>query len=276
MFEDAYLTCVYYFSLPEFPQNCTIVRDNSLFVRDILVSNPYNRHIELNGQYDPHYEHDFAPQFKTCWERTRRRIMSIKNDNQYDEVYLLFRTSKMALSNTHTQYATGYYNVDLDKVDIDPNYEEPVIFAKEARFVDLKSAIKLSDFLKESRNRRFSFSSETKNGFYRKDLEDWVARIGEAQNRLDDYINATRTLERFFRYYEYEDGMYTVCNDCVEIDNCPLIRRINRKGKVYHQLPEEIARRIDSYYKGTIEVGRMYKPSSDFVRVSKEDTSSSM
>ena len=255
MFEDAYLTCVCYYSLPEFPKNCTIVMDNSLFVRDILVSNPNNRrHVEYGGQYDPHYEHDFAPQFKMCWQQTRRKIMSIKNNSLYDEVYLLFRTNKVSLSKTNAHYVTGYYNVDLENVDIDPDYEEPVIYAKEARFVDLKSAINVSDFLIRSQNYRFPFSSETKKGSFREHLEDWVERIGKAQNLLDDYITVTKLLDKFFRYYEFEEGIYPVCKDCTASDECPLIKRIHKKGKLYHQLPEDIARRINSYYKRAIKI----------------------
>lgn len=249
MLEDAYLTCVYYFSLPEFPDSCNIVEDNSLFVRDILVSNPINQHLESGGQYDPHYEHAFAPQFKMCWEKTRRRIMSIKNDNLYDEVYLLFRTRKMSLSKASTQHVTGYYNVDLRNVVVDPDYAEPVIFAKEAKFVDLENAISLSDFLRESGNYRFSFSSETKKGSYKDYLVDWIVRIEEAQNHLDDYIDVTTALKNLFRYYEYEEGMYATCDGCTETDSCPLTRRINKKGKLYHRLPKDIAGRMNSYYK---------------------------
>jgi len=171
-----------------------------------------------------------------CWLNARRKIMSIISDRQYDKIYLLFRTNRVSLSKSNTQYVTGYYDVDLDNVNIDPDYEEPVIYAKEARFVDLKSAIDLSGFLKESHNQRFPFSTETKRGSFRKHLNNWVEKIRKSQNFLDDYINITKMLDKLFKYYEFEEGIYPMCNDCIDTDECHLIKRIHGKGKLYHQL----------------------------------------
>lgn len=254
MYENTFLVCVYYYSLPEFPDNCVIVKDNSLFVRDVLVSNPINPHIKFGGQYDPHYEHSFTPQYKMCSKNIRRKIMSVKNDNIYDKIFLLFRTNKVSLSKANTQYISGYYDIDIDKVAIDPDYEEPVLYAKEARFANLEAAINISDFLANSRNYRFSFSSETKNGIYQKYLNTWMEKIKSAQNFLDDYINLTKKLDKLFKYYEFEEGIYPICSDCTDVDKCLLTKRIQKKGKLYHQLPEDIASRINSHFKSVIKI----------------------
>lgn len=254
MNERTFLTCIYYYSLPEFPESCAIVKNNSLFVRDILVCNPINQHVIYGGQYDPHYEHDFAPQFKMCWKETRRKIMPIKNENLYNEIYLLFRTTKVLLSKASIQCISGYYDIDIDKVDIDPDYEEPVLYAKEAKFVNSKSAISLADFLAKYPNHRFPFSSETRNGIFKKHLMSWAKKIEKSQNHLDDYIEITRQVDKIFKYNEYEDGMYYLCEDCEDVDKCYLTKRINKKGKLYHQLPEDIASRINDFYKKAIKI----------------------
>jgi len=254
MHRRTFLACVYYYSLPEFPENCGLVKDNSLFVRDVLVCNPNNPHVKYGGQYDPHYEHNFAPQFKMCWKQTRRRIMSIKNANLYDKIFLLFRTTKALLSKSGAQYISGYYNIDIDKVDVDPDYGEPVLYAKEAKFLNSKSAISLSDFLVKYPNRRFPFSSETRDGTLKKHLVSWIKKIEQAQNHLDDYIKMTKQLNQVFKYHEYEEGMYSTCENCKNIDKCYLTKRIHKKGKLYHQLPKDVASRINNHYKRAIEI----------------------
>lgn len=253
MSDDSFLICVYYYSLPEFPNNCMIINDNSLFIRDVLVSNPNNPHIKYGGQYDPHYEYDFAPQFKMCCKPARRKIMSIINNSEYDEIYLLFRTHKSSLSKTSYQCISGYYDVDLEKTSIDPNYEEPVIYAREARFVNLKNAIDLSDYLAKSRNYRFWFSSETRNGAYREYLNYCKEKIDSAQNLFNDYVDITKELDKIFKYYEFEEGPYHICESCMN-EKCFLMKRIRKKGKLYHQLPAPIADRINKYYKKAIRI----------------------
>ena len=253
MSEDVFLICVYYFSLPEFPNNCAIAKNNSLPVRDVLVSNPRNPHIKYGGQYDPHYEHDFAPQFKMCARNARRKIMSLIDNDAYSQIYLLFRTNRVLLSKPNVHLISGYYDVDLDATAIDPNYDQPVIYAKEARFADLEAAIDISVFLKRHGYYRSPFSSETKDGAFEKTLSQWKEKIRTAQNVLDDYIAVTKGLGNSFKYYEFEEGTYPLCRDCAEIDRCLLTKRIRKKGKLYHQLPKDIARRINRHYKRTIK-----------------------
>lgn len=249
MCRNTFLICVYYFSLPEFPDHCDIVKNNSLFVRDILVSNPINPHIRFGGQYDPHYEHSFAPQFKICKKNVRRKIMSIVENELYEKIYILFRTNKVSLGKKTSQHISGYYDVDMDNVAIDPNYDEPVIYAKEARFTNQENAVNLSDFLNKTGYYRVDFSSETKNGAYEKSLYRWMKKIRSTKNLLTDYVKVTNNLNGLLKYYEYEEGIYPMCSNCADADKCYLIKRIKKKEKLYHQLPKDIAKRINKYYK---------------------------
>jgi|SRR5271157_3912745 len=249
MHEKVFAACVYYYSLPEFPDNCEIVKDNSLFIRDVLVSNRYNPHIKLGGQYDPHYENDPLPEYKMCQASTRRKIMSRIVAGSYDRIYLLFRTNKSPLSGASTQHVAGYYEIDEDKSIIDPEYEEPVLYAKEAIFTDIENAPSLSSFLDRYRNRRFAFSSETRNGEFSRLLDDWRNKISSAPNHLPLYVEATKRLDRLFKNCEFEDGVYETCEACAEIEKCPLMKRIRKKGKLCNQVPKGIALRIGRYYR---------------------------
>lgn len=205
MHESILEVCVYYYSLPEFPDDCAIVGDNSLFIRDVLVSNRLNPHIKLGGQYDPHYENGPVPEYKICQINARRMIMSKINARSYDRIYLLFRTSKTRLSGPSTQHVAGYYEIDKDRTSIDPEYEEPVLCAKEARFTNLENAPSLSSFLDRYRNYECPFSSETRQGEFSPLLADWRTRISSAPNLLSNYIRATNQLDRLFKYYEFDE-----------------------------------------------------------------------
>jgi len=252
--ENTFLTCVYYYSLPEFPESCRIVKDNSLFIRDILVCNPNNPHIKYGGQYDPHYEHALAPEFKMCWKETRRKIMSLIDNNSCDRIFLLFRTRKVELSKLGNPCVSGYYDIDINKVHIDPDYEEPVLYAREAKFVDSQSAIDLSKFLAKYPNPRFPFSSETRKGILKRHLMSWLKQLEKTENLLDIYIDMTKQLDQIFKYHEFEEGIYPICEDCKRIDECYLTKRVHTKGKLYHQLPEDIAVRINDHYKKTLKI----------------------
>jgi len=226
-----------------------IVRDNSLFVRDVLVSNRYNPHIKLGGQYDPHYENSPAPEYRTCQKNARMTIMSKITAGSYDRIFLLFRTNKSRLSVSGTQHIAGYYEIDEDRSCIDPAYEEPILYAKEARFTDIENAPDLLSYLKEYHNRRFFFSSETEDGEFDRLLSKWRDMISSAPNLLPTYIMETKRLDGLFKYYEFNDGIYQKCEDCQQTQKCPLMKRINKKGKLYHQLPKDIALRIGKYYR---------------------------
>lgn len=249
MLERTFAGCVYYYSLPEFPTDCVIVRNNSLFVRDVLVSNHYNPHIRLGGQYDPHYENRPAPEYKLCQKGARKKIMSKILAGDHDQIYLLFRTNKGRLLDRSTQHIAGYYAIDEHMSTINSEYEEPVLYAKEARFTDIENAPDLSSFLDQYHNRRFFFSSETRNGKFNHLLGDWIDSLKSAPNLFPLYVTTTKQLDRLFKYYEFNDRIYEPCESCSETDKCPLVRRIRKKGKLYHQLPKDIALRIRRYYR---------------------------
>jgi hypothetical protein len=253
MSKSEFLICVNYYSLPEFPTNCRIVQDNSLLIRDNLVCNPRNdEHIKKGGQYDPHYEHEPAPQYMICMDGAREKIHSIASNGSYEKVYLLFRTGRVSLSRKTTHQIGGYYDVDLNKVTIDPEYETPIIYAEEAIFVDAKDAVDISEFQRINNTYRFWFSSETRNGAFHKDLNSWKKKISMSQNRLKDYAEITERLEKIFKLNEFEEGMYGECKGCTHSAKCFLAKRIHRRGKLYHQLPRSIARKINRFYKSNI------------------------
>jgi hypothetical protein len=254
MHESIFVACVYYYSLPQFPNDCNVVKDNSLFIRDVLVSNRHNPHIKLGGQYDPHYENNPLPEYKMCWTNARRMIMSKIDAGTYDQIYLLFRTNKTRLCGGSTQNVAGYYEIDKDKTAIDPEYGEPLLHAREARFTNLENAPSLSSFLEKYRNPRFLFTSETKNGEFNRLLDNWRNRIDAAPNLFSAYVEETKQLDRLFKYYEFDDQIYETCEDCSEIKRCPLMKRIHKKGKLYHQLPEDVALRIERYYRTLCKV----------------------
>jgi hypothetical protein len=175
--------------------------------------------------------------------------MSLANNSAFDHVFLLFRTSKASLSQKHTQHVIGYYDVDLNNVTLDTDYEEPIIYAKEAILVCQEDAVNISKFLKLSSNYGLPFDSDTQNGVFKKDLSSWKEKINSSRNYLKDYVGATKWLDQVFKRNEFEKGMYAECVDCPHNNECFLVRRINKKGKLYDQLPEDIAERINRYYK---------------------------
>ena len=84
-----FLACVSFFSLPIFHDDCAIINNQSLLLRDILTCNPANHHVSLCGQYDPHYE---FLEYKMCWPQAREKIWESINEQNYDNIFLLFRT----------------------------------------------------------------------------------------------------------------------------------------------------------------------------------------
>jgi len=254
MRQDVFIICVYYYSLPEFPENCQIIRDNSIFLRDVLISNPNNPHIYFGGQYDPHYEYEKAPQYKICSKISRQIIKKLADEDTYNEIYLLFRTTKNFVNNDKKQYVVGFYNIDIESIEMDPDYEEPVLYAKDARFTDIESSIDVTHFLRKYFLYRPPFNSETKSGKYRENLFKWISDIKDSENQIDFYIKETKRLEMISKYYEFETGIYQICHDCKVQNSCPLIKRIMKKGKLYHQIPKNIARTMNKYYKNRIVI----------------------
>lgn len=254
MLKDAFIQCAYYYTLPEFVQNCKIVNNNSLMVRDSLLANPNNPHVYYGGQYDPHYEHPNGPQYLVCHKPVRRKSKEISDKKSYSEIYLLFLTTKQLLNKERKHLISGYYHVNLDNITLDPEYEEPVLYAKDAKFVDIQESIDTSDFLRKYPYYMTAFSTETNDGLHRQQLEDWVATLEKCDNKIDAYKDLTKRLEQIFNYFEYDEGPYIVCKGCASLEICYLTKRIKNKGKLYDQLPEEVSKIINAHYKERIRL----------------------
>jgi hypothetical protein len=249
MLKDAFIECLYYYTLPEFSNNCKIVNTNTLLVRDSLLANPTNPHINFGGQYDPHYEHPSGPQYLVCHKPVRRKIKKISDNKSYSEAYLLFLTTRPLLNRDKQHCISGFYHLDLGNVALDPEYKQPVLYAKNAKFVDVQDVIDVSGFLDKYNYYMTPFSTETKNGSHRQQLEDWVTALRKCDNKLGAYIDLTKRLEQIFNYFEYEKGIYPVCKGCTGSERCYLVKRIKKNGKIFDQLPEDISKIINDYYK---------------------------
>src|SRR5665647_3946554 len=85
---SSFLVCVVYFSLPSFPENCSLVTQHDLVPRDVLLCNKSNdRHILGGMQYDPNIENG---EYRVCEPPVRRNLRT--KSTHYDDLFLLFRT----------------------------------------------------------------------------------------------------------------------------------------------------------------------------------------
>ena len=252
MARTSYFYCLPYFTLPEFPSDCKIVKDNSLFLRDILCcykkNGSYNPHIYWGGQYDPNYEYEMAPQFKMCHKPQRNRIKKLVDSGLYEKIFIIFRVNKRYLNKSNKHYLAGYYEIDQHQVVIDPNYEDATLFSSNTVFVDDNQAIDISDFLKKTGMYISRFNSETHGSKYHNLFLNYIDEINNMENRIDDYKEETIRLEKIFKYYEFEEGIYEPCIKCKSTKKCSLIKRI-KYCKLYHNLPKKISEIINEHYK---------------------------
>lgn len=234
--------------MPEFPAGCKIVKENSLFLRDILCcykNNGYNPHIYWGGQYDPHYEHN-PPQFKMCHGPQRNGIAKKANED-YDNIYILFRTNKLKI-NGNKHFITGFYEVNQKNIELSKDYEDYTIYAKNAVFLEEKDAIDITDFLKERNYYITRMNSDTdREGLHKKYL-GYIDEMKSKPNKLDQYIEETNRINEVFKSYEYEDGEYPICENCASKNQCCLIKRIKSAKKLYHNLPQGISKIIREHY----------------------------
>jgi len=219
-----------------------------LYIRDTLVSNRINKHVEYGGQYDPHYNDIIYPGYKMCSPSTRTKIWKYIQKSKYDDYYILFRTNKTDYKGRGTQKVTGYYLIDKEKSFIDPEYNSPTLYAKEAKFVFFNDAIDISHYTQISNNYQFPIDTESKKNINKLYLSDWLNKIKEKDNYIEDYINETNTIQEIFLKNEFYQGIYKRCIKCTVKEKCPLIYRIKNKKKLYERLPNDIADRINKYY----------------------------
>ena len=226
-----FIVCVPFYSLPQFPKSCLVVTRQDIILRDILLCNKTNSiHIEGGMQYDPRIEN---LEYKYCQPRVRLALMNRKNE--YDELYILFRTRYLRLNGSSRYYVVGYYNMlkeDFEYFERDA----PVIYAKKARFVSLPDAVDMTKQMVVSR--AFRACPTTENEKWEPLLREWLKQLQEKQDNTHLYIQEMERLKKIFKNNEFTGKFYSICRNCVCKDwgglVCPLVWRKN----AYAPLPD--------------------------------------
>ena len=243
--KSPFIVSTYYYGLPEFPEKCPIVRDNTLLLRDILACSPNNDHVYLGGQFDPHYEGLPHSSYMKCWPKARSKIFEAAYSGKYDIIYMLFRTCKWKLEGKNEHYICGLYKVEVNDVKLDPNYNGPIITSSDSIFLNSDNSIKLDEFI------RYPIYS---GGKHSNKLDLWLEEILNIQNNdLSDYCIETLRLKNIFKYYEFDRDCYDPCNNCDE-KKCYLKKRIKSKKKLFAHTYDDSTRRINAYYKKLIRI----------------------
>lgn len=239
--------CVPYYSPPEFPKSCVIVENHEVLPRDILLCNKTNKvHIRGGMQYDPNIENG---EYRIC-EPPIRRSLQKKADN-YDELYLIFRTRYVQLDRGNRYLVTGFYNIK--KCFEGEEREGPIIYAKKMRFVSISDSIDITKEITASKAFRASFTSE--NIRWKKKLIEWINKLKEKQDQTHVYIHEINRLKKKFEENEFQESPYSGCESCEHNDisklYCPLIWR----KYTYKQIPRNPAHymaNLDEFYKSIV------------------------
>jgi hypothetical protein len=243
--------------LPQFPDECKYVINNSLFIRDVLCCNKnteYNPHINWGGQYDPHYEYEVGPQFKMCHKNQRNKIKELADSKLYDKIFIVFRTTKTYLKGFRRSYISGVFEIDQNNIRLDYDYEDYVLYAKDCILLTENDALDISDYLKKYNLYISRFNSLTNEGIHNKYFLNIISHVGKKNNYIDKYIKETQKLENIFHYFEFEEGYYEKCIKCNSKNICPLIKRINKVGKLCDRLPNKITNIIREHYKSNLDM----------------------
>ncbi|MCK4442935.1 MAG: hypothetical protein KAW09_00215 [Thermoplasmata archaeon] len=91
----------YYYSLPEFPENCKLVRSRELMLRDVFICNPTNRD---HCRYPIFEDHSYD---EGCHAREVRTIL----DREKNERCVLLYTRYIRLDGSNGNYVVGIYDV---------------------------------------------------------------------------------------------------------------------------------------------------------------------
>ena len=219
-----FIVCVPYYSLPEFPLDCAIVRDHDILPRDILLCNRGNFHFKGGVQYDPHIE---GLEYVNCQPLVRQAISCKTTD--YADIYILFRTLFLRLGGSPKYRVTGYYKVD--PVFTTSCRDAPVIRACVAKFVSTEESIDITGVMKATK--AFRSCPTTENGEWRGPLTRWLSRLKSGQDLTCRYIEETERLKRIFGLQEFSafGQGYPDCRGCErEDDSCPLVWRRRHRG----------------------------------------------
>ena len=219
-----FVVCVPYYSLPEFPNECVIVRDHDLFLRDILLCNKRNFHFKGGVQYDPHIE---TSEYLNCQPLVRQSI-SIKA-REYDDLYILFRTCFLKLDQNPQYFVTGYYKVKHEFNEI--CRDAPVIKASESRFISRDESINITSVMAETRAFRSCPTTENKN--WEGPLSNWLNNLTRGRDLTSRCVKEINRLKTIFREQEFSESKqgYADCECCdYENDLCPLVWRRHHRG----------------------------------------------
>lgn len=240
---SVFCVCVPYFSLPEFPKSCALVRNKEILPRDVLLCNKTNAgHIEGGIQYDPNIENG---EYRICEPPVRRSLKRKAKD--FDELYLIFRTRFIRLNGTSLYLVPGFYTIK--KEFHKDEREGPVILAETMKFVSIQDAVDISRQMEESRAFRASFSSQ--NTSWSKRLVKWIEHLRSRKDQTTAYIDEIVRLKKAFKENEFGDSHYPVCDNCTHgqaaCSSCPLVWRRNTFKQI-PQNPAHYMKNLDEFY----------------------------
>lgn len=236
-----FYVCVVYYSLPSFPDNCTLIEQHDLIPRDVLLCNKSNdRHIRGGMQYDPNIENG---EYRVCEPPVRTNLR--RKAENYDSLYLLFRTRFFNQDGSSRYLVTGFYNVEKNFTN--ECREAPIIHARAMHFVSLADSIDITETMREERAYRCCFTSE--NIAWHDNLVNWVNQLKHSQNHTNRYIEEISRLKNIFYENEIQGGKYLTCSLCEyrnRPDICSLTWR-RRHRAIPHQ-PANYMRSLDAFY----------------------------
>jgi len=220
-----YFVCVPYYSIPEFPSGCTIVKHHEIVARDVLLCNPTNFHVRGGIQYDPHVE---SMEYINCQPKARRSIA--EKIETYGDVRILFRTRRLKLDGGFRHLVTGYYVVG--SASEATCRDAPVIKASRIRFVAAPDAIDITGLLDRTGAYRSCFT--TQNPRWEPRLVRWIRHIDAQRDATKKYVEETMRLKKIYGENEFRTGaLYATCGDCSCGDGrCYLFRRRGRFGSL--------------------------------------------
>jgi len=222
--QTGFIVCVPYYSLPEFPPDCIVVRDHDVLIRDILLCNRRNFHIRGGVQFDPYIEH---LEYMNCQPRVRRAIS--EKTAHYTDLYILFRTLFGRFDGSSTYLLTGYYKVKPDSSE--ECRDAPVIKASKAKFVSIEESIDITDLMNEKRSYRSCPTTE--NEGWKELLNTWLDILEGRQDLTDRYVREIQRLKLVYGQQEFIDTSrgYSDCEGCHHNNNsCPLVWRRCHRG----------------------------------------------
>jgi hypothetical protein len=152
--------------------------------------------------------------------------MLMKRQNDYDELYILFRTRYLHLCKPSKYYVVGYYEVEKNFSELIDG--SPIIHAKRIKFVSIADAIDVSKRI--ARFKAFRACPTTLNKKWQSFLEWCLERLEERQDLTKDYIEETTRLKSIYKSNEFcEQNYYKDCDNCNYKDMggliCPLMWR---------------------------------------------------